>query len=90
MLLLYGHPIRTCRSPPITILCEDWLPDIRSGKILIKNFIHHKGYTIKDISAIDPFMVKGSGGGDSKRVAFVSVPRNHRQFVVKKNILAKN
>ncbi len=82
MLLLYGHPIRTCRSPSITILSKDWLSDIRTREILIKNFIHNKGDTVKDISSIDPFMIKGGGGGDSKRVAFVSVPRNHRLFVV--------
>lgn len=49
---------------------------------MIENFIYHKGDAIKDVSAVDPFVIEGGGGGDGKGIAFVSVPRNRESFVV--------
>ena len=58
----------------VTVLGKDWLTYIWSGKIILKQFIYNAVNAGKDIPAIDPFVIIGSGGSNRKVITFVPVP----------------
>ena len=76
------HPLGTGHSAAITILGQNRLFHIRPGQIIFKNLIYNLGNTFKDISSIDPLVIKCSGRRNRKIKAFISVRRSHRSFVV--------
>ena len=58
------HPPRTQNLSSIAILGQDRLPHAGAGEKTVKDLIYNLGNAFKNISAVDPFMVKSSGRGD--------------------------
>ena len=71
------QPVAARHALSVTILCQDWLSHIRSGKIILKHFIYHIRDTLKNISSIYEFLVVSSGCCDGEVIAFVPVHPHH-------------
>ena len=69
-----GHPVRAAYPLPVTVLCQNRLADVRTGKVAVKHLIDDIGNVGKDVSAVDKFVVKGGGRSNGKIIAFVPVP----------------
>lgn len=74
MLLRKGHPARTTHPIPVTILRQDWLPDIRTGQIIGKQFIYNQGDTGIIVAFRNPFVVKGCGRSNGKIISLIAIP----------------
>lgn len=70
-----GHPaaFQTLNLAPIAVLGQNRLAHIWTGKIVIKDFIYNNRNALINISSGNPFVIKGSGGGNGKIIAPVSV-----------------
>ena len=55
------HPPRTQNLSSIAVLGQDRLPHAGAGEKTVKDLIYNLGNAFKNISAVDPFMVKSSG-----------------------------
>ena len=71
-----GKPVGAADSLPVTVLGQDGLPHIGTGKIACKHFIHDLGNALKNVPVGDPLVVEGGGGGDGEGIALISIRRN--------------
>lgn len=71
-----GHPspVPALHLVSVTVLGQDWLTYIRSGKVVFKKFIHDPVDTLKNIPAMDPFVVVCCGGCNGEIITLISVP----------------
>ena len=69
-----GHPIRTLNLPPVTVLGQNRLAYSWTGQVIVKNLVYYYGDAFIDIPSINPFVVKGSGGGNGKIISLVPIP----------------
>lgn len=72
--LQLGHPVRTLHLSSVTVLSQDRLAYSRAGQVVVKDLIHNDGYAFIDIAPVNPFVVKGSGGGNGEVVSLIPVP----------------
>lgn len=75
-----GKPVGAADSLSVTVLGQDGLPHIGTGKIACKHFIHNLGNALKNVPVGDPLVVEGGGGGDGEGIALIPVRRNIQQF----------
>ena len=64
-----GHESRTGYLFAVAVLGKDWLLYVRAGKVIVKNIIHSSIDGIVNIAFRNPFVVKSSGGGNSKIIS---------------------
>ena len=58
----------------VTIAGQDGLAHAGPGEVIGKDGIHKVADVFIDISAVNPFLIKGSGGGNGKIISLVPVP----------------
>ena len=76
---IFGAPLfqpRTGDALSVTVRREDRLSDTGAGEIVGKNIIYQYIDILKDIAAVDPFLIVGCGGCNGEIIALVSIPRN--------------
>ena len=71
-----GETVAGC-ADTVTIRRKNRLTHAGAGQEVVKNTVYNKINIGIDISAVNPFLVIGGGGGNGEVVALVSVPRNH-------------
>ena len=64
-----GHESRTGYLFAVAVLGKDWLLYVRAGKVVIENVVHCGVDGIVNIAFRNPFVVKSSGGGNSKIIS---------------------
>ena len=69
-----GHPVRTLNLSSVTVLCQNRLPYIRSGKIICKQFVHHCRNGVKNISFRNPFVIKSRRRCNCEIIALIAIP----------------
>ena len=70
----FGHPVRTLNLSSVTVLCQNRLPYIRSGKIICKQFVHHCRNGVKNISFRNPFVIKSRRRCNCEIIALIAIP----------------
>ena len=61
MFLLYGHPVWAGHPFSVAVLCENGLFHVWPGQIIAEQLIDDLAHIGKQVSAVDPFVVVGSG-----------------------------
>lgn len=70
----FGQPVRTLNLPSVTVLCQNRLPYIRSGKIICKQFVHHCRNGVKNIPFRNPFVIKSRRRCNREIIALIAIP----------------
>lgn len=70
----FGHPVRTLNLSSVTVLCQNRLPYIRSGKIICKQFVHYCRNGVKNITFRNPFVIKSRRRCNCEIIALIAIP----------------
>ena len=77
------HPVGTLHLAPVTILSQDWLAHIGTGKKVGKEFVYNDGDRIIDVSLRNPFVIECGRRSDGKVISFIPVPYRYWSFGVR-------